>query len=112
MKFFIPAAETDAEADVILESIAKFIQVQLPERRIYKLTFMHNGVEYSVEVGQPAPNYFQADGPVIAILGDDPLCICLPERGVIRGSPIYVGRLSVKAIEYFDYELEHLRGEV
>lgn len=111
MKFFIPATKTDAEADVVLEAIAKFNSVPLPDRRIARLIFTHNGIEYETEVGKPAPSYFKADGPVIAILGRDPLCVCLAERGVLRGSPIYVGAKSIRVIEYFDYDLDHLRGD-
>lgn len=112
MKFFVPAAESEAEADIVLESIAKFIDVPLPERRIFRLAFSHNGQDYEVEVGKPAPEYFRAAGPVVAILGENPLCICLAERGVIRGTPIYVNPRSVRAIEYFDYDPDHLRGAV
>ncbi|MGX1199326.1 hypothetical protein [Parvibaculum sp. MBR-TMA-1.3b-4.2] len=111
MKFFIPAAQSDAEADVVLEAIAKFNSLPLPERRIFRLSFKHNGVRYDVEVGQPAPDYFRAGGPVVAILGNDPICVCLADRGVLRGSPIYVGKNSVLSMEYFEYDANHLRGE-
>ncbi|MEQ1741348.1 MAG: hypothetical protein ABL869_02445 [Candidatus Nitrotoga sp.] len=112
MKFFLPAAKDRAEADVILESIAKFIGVPLPKRRIFRLAYIHNGQRYEAEVGKPMAAYYETSKqPVVAILGEDPYCICLPDRGVLRGSPIYAGRMSVQRIDYFEFEGNELQGE-
>jgi hypothetical protein len=116
MKFFLPAANSGAEADVVLESIAKFIGFPLPARRIFRLTFSHNGERYEVEIGKPAPRYYDEDSsPVIAILvaqSGSPYAICLANRGVLRGSPIYASKESVSVIEYFDIDGNELTGPV
>jgi hypothetical protein len=113
MKFFVPAAESRAEADIVLENIARFIGTPLPERRIFRLAFRHNEKDYAVEIGKPAPAYYgEGDHPVVAILGGDPFCICLANRGVLRGSPIYASKESVSAVEYFELEGNELKGPV
>jgi hypothetical protein len=113
MKFFLPMARDTAQADVLLESIARHISLPLPERRIFRLVFRHNGIEYEVEVGKAAPAYFgEGASPVEAILGDIQYAICLENRGVKKGLPIYAGDKSVRLIEFFDYDSSHLRGPV
>ncbi len=116
MKFFLPAAGSRAEADVVLESIANFIGFPLPERRIFRLAFSHNGEDYEVEIGKLAPMYYnEGASPVVAILvaeSGSPYAICLANRGVLRGSPIYASKESVSDIEYFDVEGNELTGPV
>lgn len=111
MKFFLPGTQGRAQADVYLESIAKHIGVPLPARRVFRLAFKHNGQDFEVVVGKPAPAYYgEGDEVVVAILGSDPYFVCLRNRGVIRGSPICVG--GVREIEYFDLEGDEIRGEL
>ena len=113
MKFFLPAASSEAEGEVVLESICRFNSVPFPYKRIFRLVFLHNGIEYEVEVGKPAPVYYgEGEAPVVAILGANPLLICLRNRGVTRGSPILASYESVRLIEFFDFEPSHLRGAV
>lgn len=103
MKFFLPAAENSTEAESVLLSIAKFINAPVPARRIYRMAFVHNGTKYKVEIGKPAPEYFgEKSSPVVAILGKEPICICLANRGVLAGSPILVASGSTSEIEYFE----------
>jgi hypothetical protein len=116
MRFFLPAANSRAEADAVIESIAKFIGFPLPERRIFRLAFSHNGEDYDVEIGKPAPRYYnEGSSPVVAILvaeSGSPYAICLANRGVLRGSPIYASKESVSEIEYFDVEGNELTRPV
>ena len=102
--FFIPGAKTPQEAEEVLASIARFVQrpVPLPHERIRRIAYTHNGEYYTAKVGQPIDPYYRTEGPVIAILGGNPLLICAPNRGVLRGEPIYVGAVSVKSAIYFD----------
>ena len=60
MKFFIPQASSDAEAESVLVGIAKFVgaDVPPPDKRIFKLAFSHNGKDFAMEVGKPVPPYF------------------------------------------------------
>jgi len=103
MKFFLPAAANESEAESVLLSISKFIGAPVPARRIFRMSFVHNEVKYSVEVGKPVLGYFgERSSPVVAILGEEPICICLANRGVLAGSPILVSRGSASDIEYFE----------
>ena len=100
-KFFIPMAEDETEAESILESIAKFISRPIPTRRIFRISYGHNGIPMNAEVGKDPDPYYREKGPVIAIFDGNPFCVCLPDRGVARGDPILVGAQAVESIEYF-----------
>ena len=106
-EFFIPAAKDAAEAESVLENVAKFINRSVPTRRIFRITYIHNGKAMTAEVGKDPDPYYREKGPVIAIFGGDPHCVCLPDRGVVRGGPILVGQQSVQSTEYFDAETMH-----
>jgi hypothetical protein len=102
--FFIPGADSPKEAEMVLDSIARFVHRPVPplHERIRRISYTHNGEHYTAEVGQPVDPYYRTDGPVIAILGGNPLLICTPNRGVLRGEPIYVGAANIKSATYFD----------
>ena len=105
MKFFIPELEGDAETDWTLAAIAQFVGAQIPPpaKRIRKIKYRHNGKKFTAEVGKPVDGYYQEKADtVIVIVGQDPVCICLPFRGVVGGTPILVGKTSVERIEYFE----------
>ena len=104
MKFFIPHASSEAEAESVLEAIAKFVgaSVPPPDKRIFRMAYRHNGQDFTVEVGQPIPIYYrEGNQKVIAILAGNPYLVCLPTRGVVQGAPIYVGASTVCGVEYF-----------
>ena len=105
--FFIPLAKDSVEAESVLESIAKFISRPVPTRRIFRITYTHNGKFMTAEVGGDPNPYYREKGPVIAIFDGNPLCVCLPDRGVSRGDPIMVGAQSVQSKEYFDEVTTH-----
>ena len=107
MKFFVPGASCTDEAEAVLQSITRLEKrpVPAPDERIFRLTYEHNGRRYVAEVGQPLDPYYSTKGAVIAIIGGHPLMICTPDRGVIRGFPIYVGTHCVEHVEYFADEL-------
>jgi hypothetical protein len=102
-RFFIPIPSPE-EAKQVLEGIAKWVhrEVPPPHELIFRLEFKHNGKDYVAEVGQEIDPYYQSPGPVIAIFGGNPLLICMRDRGVLKGEPIYVATQSVKRAEYFD----------
>ena len=105
MEFFIPHTEGKEEAEGIFTSIAKFIGADATQKKIFKITYIHNGKDMSAEVGKNVDSYYQESMPeVIAIFKHgQSYCICLPERGVAKGSPILVGasRGSTR-VEYFE----------
>ena len=93
MKFFIPYTESCEEAERTFTTIAKSIGADPTQKKIFKITYEHNGKEMSAEVGKYADRYYQEPMPeVIAILKHgQSYCICLPERGIAKGTPILVG---------------------
>jgi hypothetical protein len=81
MKFFLPHASDDAEAEKVLSSVAQFVGATVPphDKRIHKLLFTHNGSDFTAVVGEPMDAYYQGGAQrVIAIFGGEPYKICLP----------------------------------
>lgn len=108
MKFFIPAAKDDANAEEIYESIRKFNSEQmnatLSPRRIYRVRGIHNGQEFTATVGEPFERYGEV---VIAILVDTSrklYLICTPDRGVLRGEPYLSGSNEIRDLDVEDFE--------
>ena len=93
MKFFVPAATDDAQAEQVYRSIAQFNNCPIRNDRIWKLRWMHNGTEYECEVGKPLPAYFRTrDEPVLVILEQSNcFMICTQSRGGVSGQPILAG---------------------
>jgi len=106
MRFFIPAAEDEAQAESVYGSIREFLGTELgaafDERRVFSLRYVHDGKEYSAEVGK---THALNGEPVVAILHEPErrlYHVCTTNRGVARGGSILVGEHSVKACEDFD----------
>jgi len=104
MDFFIPHTQDAKEAESVLNSICKFIGAPVPEKRIREISYTHKGKKMLAEVSQPVDTYYkEGDQPVIAIIKNSAcFCICLFSRGVVRGSPIYVGDEFDVHVSYFD----------
>ena len=103
MKFFVPGAADDREAESIHDWIRQFVGAPPQERRIHKLAWRHRGRDLVAEVGKPLPEYFELGAePVLAIF-DAPNCylICTPTRGGEQGFPIVVNREHTPALIYF-----------
>lgn len=97
MKFFIPFAETESQAEKILEATAQFIGNPTPEKHqmIYSVSYEHNSVPMTATVGKDIDTFYKEHpATVIAIFPPvhegAPIKICLANRGVARGEPIYV----------------------
>ncbi len=101
MKFFVPLTSNEEEAQEILEIVSEYINVPIPDKKIYKIAYLENGAEMTATVGEPVdPSYEEGDQLVAAILGTpEKFSICLPTRGVVRGEPITV---KGRVVEYFD----------
>lgn len=91
VKFFIPKAKDDAQAEEVWESIKKFAEKTLEwdvsDRRIFSIAYRKQGEDYYVEVGKPNPRNGEL---VIAILKSNTYLVCTPNRGVLRGIPILI----------------------
>ncbi len=77
MNFFIPAAEDKTQAEEVYKSIKDFARQTLgwevTERRIFCLTYQHEGKRYYVEVGKPDPRVSEI---VVAILESNTYLVC------------------------------------
>lgn len=72
-------------------------------KRIRRVSYRHNGKDYTAEVGKPVARYYEEKADtVLAIIGADTVCICLPFRGLVRGRLILVGSHAVDEIIFFD----------
>ena len=103
MKFFVPAAVNDDEAERVWKATRDFAQNQLAwavaDRRIFQLNYQHDGKPYVAEVGKPDPRTGET---VLVILESNAYLVCTAGRGVARGEPILVGREEVRTITDFN----------
>jgi hypothetical protein len=103
MHFFIPRTTDPAEAEKIYEASRTHCE-QLTgwpttKRSIYSVRYRHNGHEHLAQVG----DWDNTDGLVICIFEtSQAFLVCTPNRGVLRGEPILVGRSDVSDIEDFE----------
>ena len=107
MKFFIPHAKDKKQAEKVLQGIIKFAKENfkgsawrdITNRRIFSLSYTHEGKKYHSEVGKLDD---RVNEEVIAILESYTYFVCTPNRGVIRGTPVLVGKEEAK--EIIDFE--------
>lgn len=105
MEFFLPLAESKEQSERVYKEIADFINAKLPDstKRIHQITYTQNGIKMTATVGENCDDYYQIDSPkVFAIFESNPFKICLKNRGVEEGNPIYVSAKDVISISYFD----------
>lgn len=95
--FFVPFADDPEQAEEVYTSVKAFmlkVAFKPSDRRVYSISYRHNGRNYVSTVGQKEPE----GETVIAILeafNPTPLyMICTPNRGVVRGDPILAGDIS------------------
>lgn len=73
MRFFVPKAKDDTQAQAVWEATKKFaeenLKCQASERRIFSIAYHHHGEDYYVEVGKPDPRNGEL---VIVILESNP----------------------------------------
>jgi len=103
VKFFIPHAKDKKQAEKVLQGIIKFAKQEIgwniTNRRIFSLSYTHEGKKYHSEVGKLDD---LVNEEVIAILESTTYFVCTPNRGVIRGMPVLVGK--EEAEEIIDFE--------
>lgn len=104
MKFFVPAAEDDAQAERVYEAFAKFVSAPVLKERVRTLCWEHNDINMECEVGKPLPTYYQTGTePVLAIFDCGNLYkICTENRGGVRGVPVLAGKDHNTKVTYFD----------
>ena len=103
MKFFIPGAKDDQQAKEVYAETKTLAETTLgwsvTERRIFAITYLHEGREYHAEVGQPDPRVGET---VMVILESNAYLLCTKIRGVLWGVPVLVGHEEV--LEITDFE--------
>jgi hypothetical protein len=120
MKFFIPAARNEAEAEHVWAAVRHFLAANgypTTARRIRRIAFCHHIEHFDLEIGGHHPG--MEDDPPLTAEPEHPLfrCLvmvileasnrpcfylCMPYRGVIRGDPWLVGRGAVIHVEEFE----------
>ncbi|WP_426701366.1 hypothetical protein ACPPVV_18755 [Rhodanobacter sp. Col0626] len=100
MEFFIPVAKSDEQAAGVYKAIKDHLRDEMgavfSDRRVFALSYVHNGKAYSAEVGKPEHG---AGEVVIAILFEPVRSlyhVCTPSRGVVGGTSILVGANEVR----------------
>ena len=94
MKFTVPAAKDDDQAEAVWHSVRDFLLEQglhTEETRFQRVKFTHNSRKYDLGVGDIHPDLQE---PVVVILrsSDRPLYfVCTTTRGVAGGDPYLVG---------------------
>lgn len=104
MKFFVPQSEgLKMTPEEIFKIIVKFAEQtmgwKVSDKRIYSISYNHKGRNYIATVGEKE---VREGEPVIAILESNTYLICTPNRGVLRGMPIMVGKEELLKIDYFN----------
>jgi hypothetical protein len=103
MKFFIPDAANDSEAEEIYDATRKFARQTLgwpvSERRIRSIIFRDQNKIVKAEVGHTDP---VTGEKVIAILDSTTFLVCTANRGVSRGMPVLVGKHEVSEEAVFE----------
>lgn len=101
MKFFIPFAEDEKEAESVYNSIKEFLKTEYSrfssDERIYSIEFTRDGIDYKETVGEK----FQLNGEtIIAILQCNGIHhVCTKNRGVLKNEPMIA---FAKSVEYFE----------
>jgi hypothetical protein len=106
MKFFLPHAHDSSQERKIYADIREFLAGELgaalSDRKIFALTYSHEGRRFHIEVGKHHP----AIGEIVdAILFDDSIgnyYVCTRTHGVVRGHPLMVNAAGVESEVLFD----------
>lgn len=103
MKFFIPDENNPELAEKIYQSIVQFakdsMKWNVTNRRIYRISYKHNGKYHEAQVGQVNDTNNET---IVAILESNAYLICTPTRGVLGGMPILVGRETAFSVSDFE----------
>jgi hypothetical protein len=103
MKFFIPEVDDPELAEKIYQSAKSFAKMTLgwdtSERRIFSITYTHNGKHHHDEVGKVSKSNNE---PIMAILESNAYLVCTMNRGVSRDMPMLVGQDEIISITDFD----------
>lgn len=103
MEFTVPAAHSLDDALDIFNGVKKYMNMQghYPfDKPVQWIEYTHNGIKETAEVNQFT--VVNKERVILIFECENLFLICTPERGVIRGEPILVGRHEIKKVVYFD----------
>lgn len=104
MKFFVPHADDEAQAERVFEAVRKHAsEVAFPatDNRIYSVTYVREGKTHTATVGERDTLTGQEVIVILRPMSDQhPYMVCTATRGVVEGGPILIG--APKGIEFFD----------
>lgn len=93
--FFVPHAVDRKEAESVRDTTRKFLESDggyhiSTDRRIYSVSYSHDGKKYHDVVGQPCG----LTGEVVLVIFDagNLFLSCSANRGVARGGPVMIGK--------------------
>ncbi len=111
MKFFIPNENDPEKAEELYQATKKFVAqtmgCPIGDRRVRSITFRDGGYIVQALVGRPEP---RRGGIVIAIFESESYLVCTPDRGVLKGEPLVVGKHEVTDSEDFERSGEPTQG--
>jgi hypothetical protein len=106
MKFFVPGADSEEQRQEIFDSARKTAKTTVgwaaTERKIYRLSYNHDGMEYMATVGEMEPRTGECVTVILDAIGM--FLVCTPNSGVFRGEPILVGKKEVGSVVDFESE--------
>ena len=70
MKFFIPHAESASQAESVYQSIAVQVAAPMPARRIYSVSWNHQGQKITGRIDEPLPTYYQTGSEEVLAIFD------------------------------------------
>src|SRR5262245_40343668 len=91
--FFVPFANETEQAERVWQDTKRFMEEQghqVLDRRIYQLTYSHDGTRYHDAIGEV--NRAIGERVLVILDAGNLFLVCTPNRGVIRGGPILVGK--------------------
>ena len=103
MKFFVPGASNEMEAERIWNATVAFAKHtsgwDIVDRKIFQISYVHEGKSYLDEVGKPNQRNKEV---VCAILESNAYLVCTGNRGVLSGEPILVGKSPMVSVKDFE----------
>ena len=105
VKFFVPGTENEGEAEELYENVRRFAVENcgpVTDRRISSIDFRDRGQLLHAQVGEVDPITGEMVIVILETPGNQPYLVCTPNRGVLRGMPVLVGKGKVRVITDFD----------
>lgn len=94
MKFYVPHADGEKQAEKVWTGVRAFLTEQglsTTQRRIRKVYFNRHGIDYEAEVGKMFSDLREEVIIILEAAHRKLIYLCTPNRGVVRGDPYLIG---------------------